>query len=400
MQRIGVTRIGELTHLDGCRVPNFVAVRPREPGRGISYYNGKGLSRSQARAGAMMEALERYSGESCDHEVVTDSYPNLVQRAAAVDPSRVLVPRIRKYQPESPLEWVLGYDLISAEPTYVPLNHVVCPYEPRNASAFFQASTHGLASGNTREEALCHALCEINERDAMALYYTATQLRSAVNDLLGQSSRQDAAHRPSRQDAAHRPTSYALIDNNSLPARAGRVLRRLEAPGHRVYLREMTSDTEVAAIECLVVERQAAGRYVAHGGYGSHPDARVALTRALTEAAQSRLACIQGGREDLPDFAANPRIIEDPDQVYGRGPRKSFDAVTSREHSCIVEDIDWLLRRFQVAGIPQVVAVDLTRPELGIPVVRVVAPHAETWAVFRPHSARTIIGTRARRLLL
>ena len=50
MERIGVTRIGELTHLDRSGLPNFLAVRP-EPGRhGISYYNGKGATRSQARA--------------------------------------------------------------------------------------------------------------------------------------------------------------------------------------------------------------------------------------------------------------------------------------------------------------------------------------------------------------
>src|SRR3954447_15567683 len=47
MRQIGVTRVGELTHLDLCRLPNFVAVRPREPGCGISYYHGKGLTRSQ-----------------------------------------------------------------------------------------------------------------------------------------------------------------------------------------------------------------------------------------------------------------------------------------------------------------------------------------------------------------
>ena len=44
--------------------------------------------------------------------------------------------------------------------------------------------------------------------------------------------------------------------------------------------------------------------------------------------------------------------------------------------------------------------MDLTRPELGIPVVRVVVPDAEGWAAFRPHSARTVIGPRAHRLLL
>ena len=58
--RIGVTRVGEVTHLDRNGLPNFVAVRPREAGRGISYYNGKGATRAQAKASAMMEAVERF----------------------------------------------------------------------------------------------------------------------------------------------------------------------------------------------------------------------------------------------------------------------------------------------------------------------------------------------------
>ena len=51
MKRIGVWRVAEVTHLDRNGVPNFIAARPRDAGNsGISYYNGKGALRSQARA--------------------------------------------------------------------------------------------------------------------------------------------------------------------------------------------------------------------------------------------------------------------------------------------------------------------------------------------------------------
>ena len=55
--------------------------------------------------------------------------------------------------------------------------------------------------------------------------------------------------------------------------------------------------------------------------------------------------------------------------------------------------------RLAAAGFEQVVAVDLTRPELGVPVVRVVIPHAETWSVFFQHGARARLGRRANRVL-
>ena len=38
------------------------------------------------------------------------------------------------------------------------------------------------------------------------------------------------------------------------------------------------------------------------------------------------------------------------------------------------KDLDWELARLRAAGVEQVVAFDLTRPELRIPVVRVVIP--------------------------
>ena len=60
--------------------------------------------------------------------------------------------------------------------------------------------------------------------------------------------------------------------------------------GLLVYLRDVTSTGGIATLDCAIVELQLNGRHLAHGGSGTHPDARVAATRALTEAAQSRIA--------------------------------------------------------------------------------------------------------------
>jgi hypothetical protein len=71
-----------------------------------------------------------------------------------------------------------------------------------------------------------------------------------------------------------------------------------------VQLQNLTSGTGIATIGCTIAEPQGLPIVMnAHSGCGTHPDARIALTRALTEAAQTRLTCIQGGREDLPDLA-------------------------------------------------------------------------------------------------
>ena len=182
--RIGVTRVGEVTHLDRNGLPNFVAVWPREAGRGISYYNGKGATRAQAKASAMMEAVERYSAEECHLPVSEASYERLRNSADAVDPRELMAPRSGGDLITLGLEWVLGYDLIADRPRYVPLNAVVTPYRPSTAPSTWDSSTNGLASGNTPEEAVCQALCEVIERDSMAVYCASCRLRDGVNTIL------------------------------------------------------------------------------------------------------------------------------------------------------------------------------------------------------------------------
>src|SRR5215470_15119996 len=63
MKVIGVTKVSDVTNLDRMGIPNFMTVRPDDLGPGISYYNGKGSTRADAHAGALMEAVERHAGE-------------------------------------------------------------------------------------------------------------------------------------------------------------------------------------------------------------------------------------------------------------------------------------------------------------------------------------------------
>jgi ribosomal protein S12 methylthiotransferase accessory factor YcaO len=58
-----------------------------------------------------------------------------------------------------------------------------------------------------------------------------------------------------------------------------------------------------------------------------------------------------------------------------------------------------MLRRLGEIGFTQVVAVDLTHQELGVPVIRVVMPGAETWSVFFAHGQRARLGARANQVL-
>jgi YcaO-like protein with predicted kinase domain len=393
LDAIGVTRVADVTGLDRVGIPNFTTVRPREPGWGISYYNGKGVTPAAAKAGALMEALERHSGELCDLPVYRCNRAQMEEIGPTIDPNQIVEPHVREYEPDMVIEWVEGYDLIGARPTFVPLNAALCPYAPtENAVQLYYSHTNGLASGNTVEEAVCHAICEVLERDSVALSDAGHVLARAVYRLLNRISWEEPV------EGEERLARGGVVDLETLPPRSLMLVKKMRAVGLLVFLRDVTSPVGVATFDCACVERKLDGRHLVHIGSGTHPDARVAVSRALMEAAQSRVAHIQGGREDLTHIVRTPAPF-DPEEVYGYGEAQPFNATPSYEYPRVDDDIHFLLERLVDVGLRQVVAVDLTRPELGVPVIRVLIPGAETWSVFFTHGQMARLGDRGNRVL-
>ena len=384
---IGVTKVADVTDLDRVGIPNFMTVRPHDLGPGISYYNGKGTTRAAAHAGALMEAIERHAGERYDGPVIVSSHYNLKSEHACVDPLEIHVPMIRRYSEHLMLEWVLGFDLIARRPTYAPLNCVVAPYHSDSGMALFYTSTNGLASGNARVDAVCHALCEVIERDATGLAMARTDLKPAVASLLADIGLGGGP--------AAAPAQARRISLRGLPRPAAALVRKLQRAGLEVELLDLTSATGIATIACTITEQQGLPSVVgACSGCGTHPDARIALTRALTEAAQSRLSGIQGGREDLPDHVP-ARGAPPAERKHESGPEISFDEIASHQHPSVNEDVEFIIDRMRQSGFEQAVVVDITRPEVGIPAVRVIVPRSEAWTLYFADGGRASLGPRA-----
>ena len=383
---IGVTKVADVTDLDRVGIPNFMTVRPHDLGPGISYYNGKGTTRAAAHAGALMEAVERHAGERYDGRVFATSHYNLRSEHPCVDPLEIHVPMIRKYSEHLMLEWVLGFDLMTRRPTFAPLNCVVSPYDGDSGMALFHTSTNGLASGNSRVDAVCHGLCEVIERDATGLAMARADVRPAVAAMLA-----DLGFGGMSAEPGEAP----LISLRGLPRPAAALVRRLQRAGLEVELLDLTSATGIATIACTIVDRQGLPTGMnAHSGCGTHPDARIALTRALTEAAQSRLTCIQGGREDLPDFV--PARRTPPVEAKHRSRHTiGFDDIASYRHPSVNDDVEFIIERMRQSGFAQVVVVDITRKEVGIPVVRVIVPRSEAWTIYFADGGRASLGPRA-----
>jgi len=109
----------------------------------------------------------------------------------------------------------------------------------------------------------------------------------------------------------------------------------------------------------------------------------VALLRALTEAVQVRMTYISGARDDVTageytSGARAERLAKARRLVTRRAAfARDFRDVPTRAHPEFAADLAWLMERLGDAGLHEPVVVDLSRPEIGVAVVRVVAPGLE-----------------------
>ena len=162
------------------------------------------------------------------------------------------------------------------------------------------------------------------------------------------------------------------------------LLGRFAAAGVGVRVWDVTSNIGIAAFVCDIREMSDDPKLGMRRfrGAGCHPDRGIALSRALTEAAQTRLTYVVGARDDLPlsDYEVRGNMVVAEvvlDVLRAAGAPMKFQDVASAESEDIVGDTAWALERLRDAGAGQVVAVDLSRSHLAIMVTRVVIPGRE-----------------------
>lgn len=354
---MGITRIANVTGLDIIGLPVVMVCRPNS--RSIAVSQGKGLTLIAAKASGLMESVEGYHAERITLPLKLASYEELRYTHNILDVSRLPQPTSGIFHPNLPLLWIEGYDLLQSRRVWVPyemvhLNHTL-PLPP--GTGCFVASSNGLAAGNNLLEAISHGICEVVERDATALWSL-------------------------RNEAAQQKTRIALESVDDPECR--KALGRYERAGVCVAVWETTSDIGIPAFLCLSVERSVNPLRPLPSalGYGCHPSRSIALLRALVEAAQSRLTYISGSRDDLGrnayEYSLDSNILQsDRARMEIQGSMRDFSAVPSFNGPTFNDDVAWELDRLRCVGIACVIVVDLTKPELGLPVVRVVIPGLE-----------------------
>jgi ribosomal protein S12 methylthiotransferase accessory factor len=136
----------------------------------------------------------------------------------------------------------------------------------------------------------------------------------------------------------------------------------------------MTSEVGIPAYQCSLSDPIALGGINPTYGAGCHLSKDVAVARALTEAAQSRLTFIAGSRDDVHP-ALYERMQHATPRDSTRGRRGDFSTRRAPPvGATFEEDLRTTLGLLADAGLSRVVAVEHTRPDVGIPVVAVIVP--------------------------
>ena len=420
---IGITRISDITYMDRLYIPNYSVILPNTEDS-IWVYSGKGITKIHAKASALMESIERYCSLSRTYSksLIQGTYLELSKVYDKVlHPNEVVEPVERIYdEKESIIDYIEGFDLLNNEIVLVPAQLVLSKFsaKPPSVSAFPYSHTNGLASGNVLEEAICHALCEIIERDAISIadLCASSIPYSILENILASLNKKEHE----KYLYIRIPEDKFVDDSSIFPdvniseivedfAPIKFLVKRFTDAGISLLIKDITQkDIGVPTFVASTIEWVSSDYGYFAKGYGTHLDARIALIRAITEASQTRAVNIQGARDDLRKikYRSNDEIYKRKWQFMSSASQNNksnnnsimFSKIKTYVKKDILEDIKILLNLLKKAGLRRVVIVDLTHPDIGIPVVRAIVPGLETFEVAQLFtSTKLFMGRRAKK---
>jgi ribosomal protein S12 methylthiotransferase accessory factor len=337
LPQAGISRVADVTALDRIGIPVWQAVRPAS--RNLSVSQGKGATPAAAKVSAAMEALENWHAEDLSH------LPQMrisLREMRAASPIPLASFRWAAGAPApdaTPIPWVPAREARTGARGWLPRAMLELDFRVPAGLAVrpFNITSNGLASGNCPEEALLHAVCELVERHAAGLAY-----------------REPARRRPLRPETIDDPWCREMVE-------------RFRAAGLKLAIHDLTWEAGLPVVQADAVAPDIANVW---RGFGCHPSSTVALSRALTEAAQSRLTYIAAARDDIPFVPAGPEAY---DAFEERADGGDFGALPDLASDSVAEDLALILERLSGLGL-DTWAVDLTREEIGVPVAFAFVP--------------------------
>ncbi len=337
--------------------------------------SGKGFTDAQARASALGEAVERHSALfQGDEPRIRATYQDI--KDDAVHPTRCLHFSANQYSnrsaaqsPQEKREWIpVPFDeratidwspiwsMSAQRIKYLPTTLLYVGHQSGD-HPFGLGDSNGNAAGNTLEEAVLQGFLELVERDSTAMWWYNRVQRPAVNiPSLGL----DGWDRMER--------FYERIDRD-------------------VWLLDVTSDLGVPVFVAVSKTRSAEKEDILLG-LGAHLDPRIAASRAISEMNQM-LAALEALREGpgvnhtLSRWLTEATVANQPYLAPQPGVTVQLSDFSVVRHDDLLHDIHWCQRRVEALGLEMLV-LDQTRPDINLPVVKVVVPDLRH---FRPRFA-------------
>jgi bacteriocin biosynthesis cyclodehydratase domain-containing protein len=342
---------------------------------------GKGTTDLQARASALCEAIERYSGAFQGNERRrTARYVDLGEQA--IHPNACMLFSDRQYRdrellnsgcckytfvpvpfdPERQIEWTPVWSLTRAAVRYLPTSYCYFDYPAEPEMEFCPACSNGNAAGNCLEEAILQGFFELIERDSVGLWWY-NRARVPALDL----------------ESVEDPYPRRLHDY-------------LAGRGRELWVLDVTSDFAIPAF--TAVSRWATGpAEEIMFGFGAHADPRIALLRALTELNQMLVPLLVDTPAEQRPFFDDPEtaqwlqtatVADHPYLAPRPGPLRRFESFPHAWTDDLREDILLCKATVERLGF-EFLVLDQTRPETGMPVAKVFVPGLRHfWTRFAP----------------
>lgn len=355
-RRARITRIADLTGLDRIGLPVIQAIRPAALSEVTSL--GRGMSKTSAAIGAIMESLERFYAEAIPTpRVFLSTAERLRIRTGSFEGFCLSACSVNWRERE--IDWIMGVDMATGAAAPIPfeLVHTIYTDPPPPRDGVFLRSTTGLACHRSDLGAFQHGLLECVERDAI-----------------------------SRAFETHGFMDRMRLPISALGAAVQNVLSRLAEHGISAAFWYAPSPARVPVVWCQTIEAGEGETTLAlpTEGYCAGLDLHQAAFGALLEALAARAGAISGARDDQTwKHYARPSktmLADARDLILGENvPSIDFPGVLPA-----VADLADLLERVMVAGLGPVLAVPIaSQNDPNIHCVRTILAGMRPFAVER-----------------
>ena len=321
---------------------------------------GKGSTAEQGEASALMEAMERFSGIFQGDEIrVAKRFTDFAAGDAiapndamlfseaqfAQDRALIADPIEARTLPEpfdrsAKIDWSPVWSLRDRRFRYLPTSVLYFFYR---GPGEINADSNGCAAGNTLAEAIVQGFLELVERDCYAMWwYNRVQRRAVDLDRF--------------DDSYVRQLRAQLAEN-----------------GRRLWVLDVTNDLGIPSYVAMALWEENGQENIEFGS-GAHFDPRIAMLRALTELNQFLSIALMGGGDGRKESldGITPFRLQDHPYLAPSGdpvapPVSTFDRLDTGEQ--VMACVEAVGR----AGLDFLV-LDQTRPDIGVPVARVIVP--------------------------